>query len=81
MTKDTFFIRNTVSISAVELFWGMGLPVVIESTFLQLFLKNLGASSFLIGLIPTLFFIGISFFSFFSGLLTGHLQKKKNAVL
>ena len=81
MSKDAFFIRNTLSISAVELFWGMGLPVVIESTFLQLFLKNLGASSLLIGLVPTLFFIGISFFSLFSGLLTGHLKKKRNAVL
>ncbi len=81
MPKDEHFTRNTAAISAVELFWGMGLPVVIESTFLQLFLKNLGASSFLIGLIPTLFFIGISFFSLFSGILTGHLKKKKKAVL
>lgn len=81
MPSDNHFTRNTAAISAVELFWGMGLPVVIESTFLQLFLKNLGASSFLIGLIPTIFFIGISFFSLFSGILTGHLQKKKKAVL
>ena len=81
MPEDNHFIRNTAAISAVELFWGMGLPVVIESTFLQLFLKNLGANSFLIGLIPTLFFIGISFFSLFSGLLTGHLRRKKKAVL
>ena len=53
----------------------------MESTFLQLFLKTLGASNFLIGLIPTLFFIGLSLFSLFSGMFTALLKHKKNAVM
>ncbi len=53
----------------------------MESTFLQLFLRHLGASSFLIGLVPTLFFIGLSLFSLFSGFFTAHLKKKRNAVI
>lgn len=78
---DRYFMRNTIGISAVELFWGLGLPVVMESTFLQLFLRHLGTSSFLIGLIPTLFFIGISLFSLFSGFFTANLEHKKTAVI
>ena len=78
---DRYFFRNTAGISAVELLWGLGLPVVIDSTFLQLFLKHLGASSFMIGMVPTLFFIGISIFSFFSGFFTAHLKQKRTAVI
>ena len=54
---DQYFRRNTVGISSVEFFWGLGIPVVMESTFLQLFLRNLGANNFLIGLIPSLSFL------------------------
>ncbi len=32
-----------MGVATVELFWGLGFPVVLESTFLQLFLKSLGA--------------------------------------
>ncbi len=78
---DRYFIRNTAGISMVEIFWGLGLPVVLESTFLQLFLKNLGASSFVIGLVPTFFFIGVSVFSLFSGFFTAHLESKRTAVI
>lgn len=78
---DRYFIRNTIGISAVEMFWGLGLPVVMESTFLQLFLHRLGATSFLIGLIPTLFYIGLSVFSLFSGFFTSHLRQKRLAVI
>lgn len=61
--------------------WGLGLPVVMESTFLQLFLRRLGATNFLIGLIPTLFYIGLSVFSLFSGFFTSHLKQKRLAVV
>jgi len=47
--------RNVFGISSAEVLWGIGLPLVIESTFLQLFLKSLGASSFAIGLVPSFF--------------------------
>jgi len=42
---NRYYHRNVFGISAVEFLWGLGLPVVIESTFLQLFLKNMGASA------------------------------------
>ncbi len=80
-TIDTYFTRNTIGISTVEMLWGLGLPVVMESTFLQIFLHSLGASNLLIGLIPTLFFSGVSLFSLFSGFLTAHLKKKQKAVI
>ncbi len=52
--KDIYFKRNVLGVSVVEFFWGLGFPIVMESTFLQLFLKNLGASSFVIGIVPAL---------------------------
>ena len=59
---DTYYKRNVIGISGCEFLWGLGLPVVLESTFLQLFLKSLGASSFQIGLIPAFSFLGSSVF-------------------
>jgi predicted MFS family arabinose efflux permease len=73
--------RNLFGISSVELLWGLGLPVVMESTFLQLFLRHLGASSFLIGLIPTLISAGVALFSLFSYFLTAHLERKRTAMV
>jgi MFS family permease len=80
-TLERHFRRNLLGISAVELLWGLGLPVVLESTFLQLFLRHLGASSLLIGLIPTLVSAGIALFSLFSYFLTAHLERKRTAVV
>ena len=56
---DKYFKQNVFGISSVEFLWGLGLPVVIESTFLQLFLKSLGASSLAIGFIPAFFMFKI----------------------
>jgi MFS family permease len=80
-TKDQHYKRNVFGISSVEFIWGLGLPVVIESTFLQLFVKSMGGSSFAIGLIPTFFFVGISFFTIFSSYLTSGLKFKKTIVI
>ncbi len=68
-------------ISAVEFLWGLGLPVVVESTFLQLFLKSLGASGFALGLIPFFFFIGYSVFAMLSSYLTEGMAFKRRAVI
>jgi predicted MFS family arabinose efflux permease len=78
---DRHFRTNIFGICSVELLWGFGMPLVIESTFLQLFLRRLGASSFLIGLIPTLISAGIALSSPFSFSLTGHLERKRTAVI
>ncbi len=78
---DSYYVRNTIGISLVEFLWGLGLPVVVESTFLQLFLRNLGASSFIIGLIPTFFSIGMSCSGILSAFLTSHMESKRRAVI
>ena len=79
--REEFTLRNIASLSAVEFFWGTGLPVIIDSTFLQLFLRNLGASSFAIGLVPALFFIGPAALGPVSGFMTAHLDKKRRPVI
>ncbi|NNK94134.1 MAG: MFS transporter [Desulfobacterales bacterium] len=79
--KDNYFKRNVFGVSVVEFFWGLGFPIVLESTFLQLFLKNLGASSFVIGLVPALFVVGISCFPLFSSYLSSFYRLKKTLVL
>ena len=80
LAKDQYYRRNVIGISTVEFFWGMGLPVVVESTFLQLFLKNLGATSLTIGLIPVCLFLGSSIFALMSSYLTSDLVFKRKAV-
>jgi len=78
---DKYFKQNVFGISGVEFLWGLGLPVVIESTFLQLFLKSLGASSLAVGFIPALFFVGCSIFGLLSSYFTSDLTFKRNAVI
>jgi MFS family permease len=79
--KDRYYIRNVFGISAVEFLWGLGLPVVVESTFLQLFLKNMGASGFALGMIPFFFFIGTSVFALLSSYMTEGMVFKRRAVV
>ena len=79
--KDRNFTRNVFGVATVEMFWGLGFPIVLESTFLQLFLKHLGASSFVIGLVPSIFMVGISCFPVFASYLTRNIRLKKKIVL
>jgi MFS family permease len=79
--KDRYYIRNVFGISAVEFLWGLGLPVVVESTFLQLFLKNMGASGLALGMIPFFFFIGTSLFALLSSYMTEGMIFKRRAVV
>ena len=78
---DTYYKRNVIGISGCEFLWGLGLPVVLESTFLQLFLKSLGASSFQVGLIPAFSFLGSSIFALLSSYFTVGLAFKRGAVI
>ena len=79
--KDQYLAVNIFGISAVEVLWGIGLPVLVESTFLQLFLKSLGASNQIIGLIPGIMGAGIAVFALMSAYLTAHLVHKRRAVI
>jgi MFS family permease len=79
--RDPYFARNTLGISCPEAFWGLALPVVIESTFLQIFLKTLGATNMIIGIFPAVFSSGLAVFSVLSSYLTAHLVRKRRAVI
>ncbi len=79
--SNPLFIRNTAGITSVEFFWGMGMPVLIDSTFLQLFLRSLGASYFLIGLLPVFLGMSIPVFSILSAYVSARLEKKRISVM
>jgi MFS family permease len=78
---DSYFIRNTIGLSSAEFFWGLALPVLFESAFLQIFLKQIGASNKTIGMVPSILATGIMLFSLISAWLTSHLIHKKRAVI
>ena len=78
---DQYFKRNAAGIALVEFFWGLGFPVVMESTFLQIFLKNLGASDLLIGLVPSIRMGGISICPLISSFLIQNRQRTRGIVL
>jgi len=79
--KDHYYLFNVIGVSGTEFLWGFGTPVMFESTFIQLFLRNLGASSFLVSLVPTFFFVGLSVFALFAGYFTSHLPRKRTVVI
>jgi MFS family permease len=81
LEEDRYYRQNVIGICGVEFFWGLGLPIVVESTFLQLFMKNLGASSLAIGSIPMFYFVGSSLFALWASHLTDHLPYKRKAVI
>ena len=80
-STDLHFNRNAAGVAMVEFFWGLGFPVVMESTFLQIFLKNLGASDTLIGLVPGILMAGISLCPLASAYLTRNLGRTMPIVL
>jgi MFS family permease len=80
LEKD-YFARNVTGISMVEFFWGLGLPLVLDSTFIPLFLKSLGASNTIIGLVPTIYFLNISLFPLFAGILATRPVSKRILVI
>lgn len=78
---DRYFIRNTCGVSSVEFFWGLTLPVVVESTFLQIYLRSIGASGTAIGLIPSIYALFLALCAPVSAMLTSHLIHKRRAVI
>ncbi len=79
--KDNYFFRNAKAVATVEFFWGLGFPIVLESTFLQLFLKELGASDLLVGSVPGLFVFCAASLPIFAGYLTRNIRFKKKIVM
>lgn len=75
------FARNVAGISLVEFLWGLGMPVVFDSTFLPLFMLRLGASNFLVGLVPTLASAGTALSSLLAFALTARLRRRRRAMI
>jgi len=78
---DSYFLRNTLGLSIAEFFWGLAIPVLFESAFLQIFLRQIGASNKIVGLVPSILAAGIMLFSLVSAWMTSHLVHKKRAVV
>ncbi len=78
---DRYYTRNATGIAAVEFFWGLGFPVIMESTFLQVFLKHLGASNFLIGLVPAMLMLGVSVFPLVSSYYCRNFAFQRSLVM
>jgi len=78
---DRHFARNTAGISLVEFFWGLGMPAVFESTFIPLFMRGMGASSLLIGLVPTLLSTGVAIAALSAWFITAGRRRKKAMVI
>jgi MFS family permease len=80
-TLDEHFVRNTAGISAGEFFWGMGLPVLVESTFLQVFLSSEGASNTVIGFCGAVYFLALSVMPLFSAWFSSRYSRKRTLVV
>jgi len=80
-TAASHYKMNLFGVSSVEFFWGLALPVLFESTFLQIFLKSIGSSNRIIGLIPAFLSSGVMIFGIAAAYITSHLEKKRKAVI
>ncbi len=72
-----YFWRNVLAISISEFFWGIGLPVILESTFVPLFLTKVGATNLEIGFTGSIFNVSIAIFPFISAYFSSKLEYKR----
>ncbi len=72
-----YFFRNAVSTSVGEFLWGLGLPIILESTFVPVFLTSVGASNSQIGITATIFSFSMAFMPFLAVYLTSRIPYKK----
>ncbi|MEJ5285183.1 MAG: MFS transporter [Brevinematia bacterium] len=76
---DKYFLQNTFALSLSEFLWGIGIPVILESNFVTVFLTYLGATNFQIGLSSFIFSFSMAIVPFFSAYLTSNMIYKKKA--
>jgi MFS family permease len=72
-----YFRRNAAAISAGEFLWGIGLPVVMESTFVTVFLSILGATNTQIGLSGLAMSVSFAIVPLFAAFFTSKMPYKK----
>ena len=73
--------RNTLYLSLVEAFWGVGLSVISVGTVLPVYLLGAGASNWVIALLPALGALGAGITQGFSGWLVRRSSHLKGWVL
>jgi len=78
---NRYFLRNTLSISTGEFLWGLGLPVILESTFIPVFLTTMGVSNSRIGVTGMIFSISIAVVPSFSAYMTARMPYKKRSTV
>jgi len=74
---DKYFWQNALGASFSEFLWGLGLPVVLESTFVTVFLSYSGVSNSEIGLVGMILSISFAIAPFFSAYFTSRMPYKK----
>ena len=62
-------------------FFSLGTAIASITTLLPLFARNLGATNVEIGLIPALFYLGLSIPSLFNGLYSSRIERKLTFIL
>ena len=62
-------------------FFSLGTAVASITTLLPLFARNLGATNVEIGLIPALYYLGLSIPSLFNGLYSSRIDRKLTFIL
>ncbi len=80
LTKKDYTFNFVVG-SLDYAFFSLGTAVASITTLLPLFAKNLGATNVQIGLIPALYYLGLSIPSLFNGLYSTRMERKLPFVL
>ena len=76
-----YFWRNAAAITVSEFFWGLGLPIILESTFVTIFLTSVGASNSEIGITGSIFSICFAIFPFAASYLTANMPYKRGPTI
>ncbi|MBI4531591.1 MAG: MFS transporter [Candidatus Latescibacteria bacterium] len=79
-TRRDPFVRNVTAFAICEVLWGFGMTVSSETATLPIFLRTLGASSFVIGLLPALS-ISLTIGQLFSGFIIERMHRTKRFVV
>ncbi len=78
--RERHYVRNLTLLTAVETGWGFGMAFGFSASFIQLVMRDLGASPTQIGFLAAQW--GISTFPMvLAGYFTGHLRRKKGVVV
>lgn len=78
--REVHYVRNLALLTTVETGWGFGMAFGFSASFVQLVLRQLGASGSQIGFLAAQWGFG-TLFMVIAGYFTGHLRRKKTVVV